>query len=186
MKHTPWRKILVPVLIVAVIGAMWLVKNRPDDTKIVVTAPSANGELPEHLQDADFSLAITEAVDFEAMAEYGIPLIVDYGSDSCIPCQQMAPVLEKLNKEMAGKAFIKFADVWVYADAASNVPVQVIPTQVLVNADGTPFVPSEELAAQIEFVMYSDRTTNEHVFTVHQGGLNEEQMRLILAEMGVD
>ena len=124
-------------------------------------------------------------MDVEALAEYGIPAIIDYGADSCVPCKEMAPVLETLNEEMYGKAFIKFADVWQYADAASNVPVQVIPTQVLVNADGTPFVPSEELASQIQFTMYGHRDTGEHVFTVHQGGLTEEQMRLILAEMGV-
>lgn len=36
------------------------------------------------------------------------------------------------------------------------------------NADGTPFVPSEELSAQIGFTMYSHRETGEHIFTVHQ------------------
>ena len=85
---------------------------------------------------------------------------------------------------MQGKAFIKFVDVWKYPDAAGNVPVQVIPTQILVNADGSPFVPSEELAAQIEFIMYSSKDTGEHVFTVHQGGITEDQMRMILKEMG--
>lgn len=65
------------------------------------------------------------------------------------------------------------------------VPIQVIPTQVLINADGTPFVPSDELAKKIPFDMYSSRDTGEHVFTVHQGGLTEEEMRLILDEMGV-
>lgn len=70
--------------------------------------------------------------------------------------------------------------------AANNVPVQVIPTQVLFNADGTPFVPSEELQQEIEFVMYSDRKSGEHVFTVHQGGLTEEQFRKILKEMRVE
>ena len=88
----------------------------------------------------------------------------------------MAPALKTLNEEMYGKAFIKFADVWLYADAANNVPVQVIPTQVLVNADGTSFVPSEELAAQIQFTMYSRKDTGEHAFTVHQGGLSEEPL----------
>lgn len=90
-----------------------------------------------------------------------------------------------MNKEMENVAFIKFVDVWKYTEAANNVPVQVIPTQVIVNADGTPFVPSDELAAQIEFVQYMSKDTGEHVFTVHQGGLTEEQMRTILAEMGV-
>ena len=56
----------------------------------------------------------------------------------------------------------------------------------MVNADGTPFVPSDELAQKIEFILYSSRETGEHVFTVHQGGLTEEQMRLILTEMGVE
>lgn len=55
---------------------------------------------------------------------------------------------------------------------------------MFVNADGMPFVPSDELAGQIEFVQYTSRDTGEHVFTVHQGGMTEEQMRLILAEMG--
>ena len=34
--------------------------------------------------------------------------------------------------------------------------------------------------------MYSHRETGEHVFTVHQGGLTEEQMRMILKELGVE
>lgn len=180
-------KVLVPVLILAVIGGMWLFKNQPNDEIAEVTvAETTENKLPDHLADADFSLNVTELVDFEALAGYGLPVIVDYGSDSCIPCQEMAPVLEKMNEEMYGKAFVKFADVWKYTDAASNVPVQVIPTQVLFNADGTPFVPSEELAGQIEFLMYSHRETEEHLFTVHQGGLTEEQMRMILTEMGVE
>lgn len=98
----------------------------------------------------------------------------------------MAPVLKTLNAEMQGKAFIKFVDVWQYYEAAANVPVQVIPTQIFVNADGTPFIPSEKLASQIEFMMYSDKETGSHIFTTHQGGLSEDQMRLILAEMGVE
>ena len=181
-------KILVPVLIVSAIGGMWLVKNRPDASENpAVTHPSQmEAGLPENLTDADFVLRETEAIAFEELASYGIPLIVDYGADTCIPCKEMAPVLEKANEEFQGKAFIKFINVWDYPDAANNVPVQVIPTQVLVNADGTPFVPNEELASQIEFLMYNHKETGEHVFTVHQGGLTEEQMRAILKEMGVE
>ena len=94
--------------------------------------------------------------------------------------------LEKANKEFQGKAFIKFVNVWDYPDAANNVPVQVIPTQILFNADGTPFVPSDELSKKIQFDMYSHKNTGEHIFTVHQGGLTEEQMWAILKEMGVE
>ena len=91
-----------------------------------------------------------------------------------------------MNEEFWGKAFIKFADVWKYQDSAGNVPIQLIPTQVLFHADGTPFVPSDELQQEMEFIMYSDRESGEHIFTVHQGGLSEEQFRKILSEMGVE
>ena len=181
-------KILIPVLIIAVLVGMWLVKNRQDPSEESATTQSSQTEtdLPEELKDANFELRETEAIDFEGMASYGISMIVDYGADTCIPCKEMAPVLQKANEEYRGKAFIKFINVWDYPDAANNVPIQVIPTQVLVNADGTPFVPSEELASQIEFLMYSHRETGEHVFTVHQGGLTEEQMRMILKELEVE
>lgn len=181
MKKKRVLQILVPCIILAIIAGIYLVKNplisKQENDGIEETAVPEGG--------ADFSLAATEAIDFETMSSYGLPMIIDYGSDSCIPCKQMAPVLETINKEMENKAFIKFVDVWEYTDATNNVPVQVIPTQVLVNADGTPFVPSDELAGQIEFVQYMSKDTGEHVFTVHQGGMTEEQMRMILAEMGV-
>ena len=178
MKKKNIIKLLIPCLILLVIGCIYSFKNPPMQNQ-----EPENTATPE---DAAFTLTATEAIDFEALAKHGLPIIVDYGSDSCIPCQQMAPVLETMNEEMTGKAFIKFVDVWKYADDANNVPIQVIPTQVLVNADGTPFVPSDELAQTIEFTLYSSRETGEHVFTVHQGGMTEEQMRLILAEMGVE
>ncbi|MGN0910323.1 MAG: thioredoxin domain-containing protein [Thermoguttaceae bacterium] len=187
-------QILVPLLIIVVIGGMWRLKNQPNDSEgsasvdvpNVVSNEATTEEQPDHLQDADFSLEVTEAVDFEALASFGLPIIVDYGADTCIPCKKMAPVLEKFNAETYGKAFIKFANVWKYADIAKNVPIQLIPTQIFVNADGTPFIPSEELASQIQFLTYSGQETDERGFTVHQGGLTEEEMRLILAEMGVD
>ena len=174
-------KVLVPVLIVAVIGVMWFVKNGSNDAELpVITEPTA-----DQLAGADFSLDATELVDYEALAEYGLPMIVDYGAHSCIPCKEMAPVLETLNAEMQGKAFIKFVDVWKYYEAAANVPIQMIPTQVFFTADGKPFVPSASLSKQIAFKMEYDKAGN-HIFTLHVGGLTEAQMRLILAEMGVE
>ena len=186
MKNKLWVKILIPVLIVAVIGGMWIIITVTNKSNEPPTTSQNNSELPENLKNADFSLRETEEIDFEALSAYGLPIIIDYGADSCIPCKQMAPVLEKANEEFQGKAFVKFINVWDYPNAANNVPVQVIPTQVLFNADGTPFVPSEELAAKIQFDMYSHEDTNEHIFTVHQGGLTEEQMWEILKEMGVE
>lgn len=183
-KKNIFLKILVPILIAAVIVGMWLVKNRKDTSENLSFVQTAT-EPSENQVTADFSLQETEAIDFEKMTAYGVPLIVDYGADTCIPCKEMAPVLEKANAAFQGKALIKFINVWDYPNAANNVPIQVIPTQVLFHSDGTPFVPSEELASQLDFLMYRSIETGEHVFTIHQGGLTEEQMWTILKEMGV-
>ncbi|MGN1156512.1 MAG: thioredoxin family protein [Agathobacter sp.] len=165
--------LIILVIVLAIVGVWFLKNGEPDDEK------------EGSSMDADFSLEVTSEVDYAALTKLGLPIIVDYGSDSCIPCKQMAPVLEKMNEEMQGKAIIKFVDVRKYPESLKKVPIQVIPTQVLFHADGTPFVPSDELARKISFDMYNARETGEHVFTVHQGGLTEEEMRLILAEMGV-
>ena len=178
-------KIVVPVLIVAVIAGIWAVKNKPVEP-LALHAPSGGAaELVQPNNDTDFLLE-TNAVDLEALTAYGLPLIIDFGSDSCIPCKEMAPVLQTMNAQMQGKAIIKFVDVWKNTDAAKDFPVQVIPTQVLIAADGTPYAPSEDVASQIELTQYTYKDTGELAFTVHQGGLTEEQMRLILSDMGVE
>lgn len=164
-------KIVIPLVITAVIVGMYFLKNAEKE-------PAAEGT-------ADYPLKIT-AVNLETIKAYGVPTVVDFGSDSCIPCKEMAPVLETLNAEWQGKAAVQFIDVWKYSDGVEDFPIQVIPTQVFFNADGSPFVPSESLQKQIEFTMYSSRDTGEHVFTVHQGGITEDQMRQIFAEMGVE
>jgi thioredoxin 1 len=166
-------KILVPLLIVVTLTIIWIVKNHPTTTPIDEQIGNV----------ADFVLETT-SIDLDILKAYNMPIIIDFGADSCIPCKEMAPVLKTLNAEMQGKAIIKFVDVWENGDAANDFPIQVIPTQVLINADGTPYIPSEDI--QLEFIMYSSQDTGEHVFTVHQGGLTEDQMRTILGDMWVD
>ncbi len=168
-------RILVPaIMLVAVVG-IWLFQANADQANEEAVA-SSNLEYP---------LNVT-GVDLEVLKESGLPIIVDFGADECIPCKEMAPVLVTLNEEMQGKAIVQFVDVWKSPEAASGFPVQVIPTQIIVNSDGTPYVPSEEVANEIAFSLYANSETEEHVFTAHQGGLTEEQMRLILSDMGVD
>jgi thioredoxin 1 len=154
---------------VLIIAGIWIFKN-------------ANSDAPPITDNKDFTLEATN-IDLEVLTSYELPIIIDFGADSYIPCKEMAPVLKTLNVEMQGAAIIKFVDVWKNEDVANDFPIQVIPTQIFINADGTPYVPSDDI--KIEFTMYSTKDTNEHVFTVHQGGLTEDQMRRILTDMGV-
>lgn len=166
-------KIVVPVCIVLIILGIWMVKNTKPDVEPTV-------------DNKDFALEATN-IDLEALTSYKLPIIIDFGADSCVPCKEMAPVLKTLNAEMQGAAIIKFVDVWKNGDAANNFPIQVIPSQVFINANGKPYVPSNSMTdSGIEFTMHRNKETDEHTFTVHQGGLTEEQVRRILTDMGVD
>ncbi len=165
-------KIIVPAFMLVGIFALWFMqeKKEPD----IKTASTHN---------TPFSLN-AESIDLKALKSANLPIIIDFGADSCIPCKEMAPVLVKLNQEMQGKAIIKFVDVWKHPKGAEGFPVQVIPTQIIFNADGTPYVPKQ--VSDIQFIKYSLDKTNEHAFTAHQGGLSETQMRNILKDLGVN
>lgn len=177
-------KIFIPICIVLVVAGIWVFKNADKGSQSFVSPPEKKGSasLVKPVNEEDFILETT-SIDLEALTAYGLPVMIDFGADSCEPCKRMAPVLVTMNSEMQGKAIIKFLDVWKNGDAASDFPIQVIPTQVFINSDGTPYVPREDIG--IEFIMYNYKDSGEHAFTVHQGGLTEEQMRTILKDMGV-
>jgi thioredoxin 1 len=66
----------------------------------------------------------------------GLPRLVDLGSTTCIPCKMMAPVLEELAKEYAGRMQVEFIDVNVNPDAAKPFGIKLIPTQVFIDPAG--------------------------------------------------
>ncbi len=127
-KKSLLKKTLLVIAIIAAIAVIWFVKNggTQQDT-------AASTEQPQE----DFALE-AESIDLNALMAYGLPVIIDFGSDSCIPCKEMAPVLAAMNEAFQGKAIIKFVDVWKNADGANGFPVQVIPTQILFDAVGKP------------------------------------------------
>ncbi len=177
MTKNKLAKILVPVIMVFVI-ALIFVWQTFFNTNVMEqhSATQQNDSI-----DSDFELVSSE-INLDDLKEHNLPIIIDFGADECVPCVEMAPVLVNINEQMQGKAIVKFVDVWKNPNASNGFPVQVIPTQIFVNADGTPYIPSDNLG--IEFVSYSNVQTGEHIFTVHQGGLTEEQMNTILEDMG--
>ena len=155
-----------------------------DKTEVTTGSSSSETEATEVQENVnvDFLLTASE-IDLEQLKSYGLPIIIDFGADECIPCKEMAPVLKKLNKEWQGKVIVKFVDVWKYPDAPADFPLQVIPTQFFFDAQGNPYVPSDPEGMQM--IMYSLKDTQEHVYTAHQGGLTEQQVRAVFEEMGI-
>jgi thioredoxin 1 len=66
----------------------------------------------------------------------GLPQLVDLGSVSCIPCKMMAPILEELKQEYAGRLQVDFIDVWENPDAGNRYGIRLIPTQIFLAPDG--------------------------------------------------
>jgi thioredoxin 1 len=69
-------------------------------------------------------------------ARASLPRLVDLGANKCIPCKAMAPILDGLRTEYAGRLEVQFVDVWKDPDAAEPYRVRVIPTQIFYGADG--------------------------------------------------
>jgi thioredoxin 1 len=65
-----------------------------------------------------------------------LPRLVDLGSTTCIPCKMMAPILEELKQEYAGKLLVEFIDVGENPDAGKPYGIKLIPTQVFFDASG--------------------------------------------------
>lgn len=175
------QKIVILSVVIGLICGVWLLKNK-------VQNKTEMSELPISSLDSDeiagyFPLNVTEPIDLEELKSFGIPIIIDFGADSCIPCKEMEPVLETLNKKLAGEAIILFVDVWKYNEFVEGFPIEVIPTQILIDAQGNPYMPGENNSVQ--YLQYTYRDTGELAFTVHQGGITEEQLREALSEMGV-
>lgn len=165
-------RILIIGIIVAVILGIYYIKN---GQKPVTDEPQG---IPLHLA----------SVNMEEIVSRNLPVIIDFGADECIPCKAMAPVLIKLNEEMQSKASIHFVDLWKNPDTPADFPIRVIPTQVFFMPDGSPYVPSDGILSNTKaggFQMYTDKNTGEHLFTTHEGGLSEDDLRKILEDMGV-
>ncbi|MCE5326031.1 MAG: thioredoxin family protein [Planctomycetaceae bacterium] len=87
------------------------------------------------LRAADGAAPATQPATSQTAA---LPTLMDFGAKTCIPCKRMAPILEELSKELAGKLVVTFVDVSV----AGNMPqarshgIKLIPTQIFVDAAG--------------------------------------------------
>jgi thioredoxin 1 len=80
--------------------------------------------------------AATNATPAIATTTAKLPRLVDLGAGKCIPCKMMAPVLEELKKEYAGRMNVEFIDVWENPDAGKPYGIEVIPTQIFYDAEG--------------------------------------------------
>ena len=66
----------------------------------------------------------------------GVPVIVKLGSDKCLPCRKMNPIMQELAVEQNGKAVFLKLEVYENRALAKAVGVRLIPTVLFYNKHG--------------------------------------------------
>ncbi len=66
-------------------------------------------------------------------------VMLELGSEGCIPCEQMKPVMAKLRENYKGKMEVFFIDVRKDYASARRFGVFMIPTQVFYDKNGKEF-----------------------------------------------
>lgn len=61
---------------------------------------------------------------------------VELGSVNCIPCKKMQPVMKSIEAKYKGLVKVTFHDVWKDEAPAKKYGIDLIPTQVFLNANG--------------------------------------------------
>ncbi|TET53178.1 MAG: hypothetical protein E3J53_02455 [Desulfobacteraceae bacterium] len=83
-------------------------------------------KLPDSNTEEDFSKALKSRK----------PVLVDFGSNSCIPCRQMRPILQEIRKEHSGKTEVLVIDVYKYQNLAREHKIRIIPTLIFFDSNG--------------------------------------------------
>jgi thioredoxin 1 len=84
---------------------------------------------------ANKTIEVTEATFEETIGKSALPVIVDFWADWCPPCKMIAPVMEDLATEYAGRVKVCKVNVDNNPKLASRFGVRSIPT-ILFFKDG--------------------------------------------------
>jgi thioredoxin 1 len=112
------RAAALGLVCLGVVGALVLRQQRADPT--ASEAPAARG---------------ARRVELGSTISRGARL-VELGSTSCRSCKAMHEELALLREECRGSIAVEEIDVWQDREAARRYGVNVIPTQVLLDAEG--------------------------------------------------
>jgi thioredoxin 1 len=92
---------------------------------------------PQHLQAQPLLEPPTNTdKELKNALQSGQPVLVDFGSNKCIPCRQLRPILKEVAQEFSGEAHVLVIDVFQHQALAREHRIHLIPTLVFFNSRG--------------------------------------------------
>jgi len=76
-------------------------------------------------------IEFTDANFDEEVISSDVPVLVDFWAEWCMPCRMLAPTIEELAKEFAGKAKVGKLDTDGNRDVSVKYNINAIPTVIL-------------------------------------------------------
>lgn len=191
MNKTQVKKIISIILILVVVGILFGIytyKNKSnqstENNRIVSEAQdgSKSNSSSNDGGNSNNSIETDEPIDYDGIVKEGKSLILIFGSEDCIACRQLKPVMEKLSDKYEGKIYIKYVDIVKHPDFYDNYKFQYIPSLIFFKNDGTPYIPSKEYIDEYNFEIAKDDSGNAK-YTLHQGALPQEILENIIQEL---
>jgi thioredoxin 1 len=92
-----------------------------------------------HLTTQDFKEKVFNyETEKEWKYEGTLPAIIDFYADWCAPCRMVAPILEDLAREYAGKIVVYKVNTEEEQELAAVFGIQSIPTLLFIPREGQP------------------------------------------------
>jgi len=115
------QNVLLVIALIVIVAAFVLIKSSINQTGNKSDSQVTSEESKANLQDQ-----VTEK----------LPMLVDLGRGTCIPCKMMLPILQQLQEEYKGRAIIKIIDIRYDPEPARVYKIRLIPTQIFFDVQG--------------------------------------------------
>ncbi|MDP8208892.1 MAG: thioredoxin family protein [Candidatus Electryonea clarkiae] len=128
-------KVLVLIAVAAAVTAVIIASKDSDQGETVSSAAGVNHNAIQ--KEENDAASFDNAKD--SLRCVALPAMLELGSEGCISCEKMKPVMKSLIDEYGDLINIEFHDVRKNSEITQKYKIRLIPTQVFLKPDSTEF-----------------------------------------------